>query len=156
MKKELVQKQMYEKQMAEIDEILASDTELEQYMNKIENTDTYVPSSLQHRILNGIAYASHGNMLPKEKKENIKEKEPVSEEGKVTSKPKVTKFDILKIAACTLFALIMWETTLSKPVSYASSNENIKKNEFYEKFDQTMKSISDFCMTRVHLEGGKK
>lgn len=158
MKKELlIQKEKCENSLKKVEVLLRSDTQIQQYIEGIEQDELSVPTGLENRILQGIQYHENKEIKsttkkePKEEKNQRKKKENI----KIRRK-KYTKYDVLKIAACTVFALIVWETSLSKPVSYASNTSYVKKHQFYEQLDKTIKGISDFCMTRVHLGGGEK
>lgn len=122
-----------EEKIKKIDNLLKNDELLEKYITNISNSDFDIPSDLTENILKKIN----------------------KEEAKILQKAyKFNYFDILKIAICTLFALIIWQNCSTKTVIYASSNE--KKEEIYTNIDSAMQSINNFFMKPVNIERREK
>lgn len=116
----------------EIDKLLNDDSLLNEYINKIDDSNLDIPSGLENRILNGV-YVKSTNSLKKQNK----------------------FVDILKIVACTVVAICIWNLCLSSNISYAT-NKNIKRSEFYIKFDSVIGDINTFFMTPIKFERGEK
>lgn len=122
---------MIDNKLDRIDKLLNNDNLFEEYINKIENSNFEIPIDLEKKILCGI-YSKSNNV----KKTN-------------------RFFDILKIVACTVVALCIWNSTLTSNTSYAT-NKSIKRSEFYTKFDSVIENISNFFMTPITIERGEK
>lgn len=122
---------MIDNKLNRIDKLLNNDNLFEEYINKIENSNFEIPIDLEKKILCGI-YSKSNNV----KKTN-------------------RFFDILKIVACTVVALCIWNSTLTSNTSYAT-NKSIKRSEFYTKFDSVIENISNFFMTPITIERGEK
>lgn len=125
-----------------IDKLLENDDYFEKYIQDISMYHINVPSTLETDIISRLKLPS-----------NCKSK----------SETKVYKFkmqDILKIVACTVFAVAMWQFTLSKytSVAYASQKENIRyeRHQIYDKIDNVMKSINGFFMNPIDMKGDNK
>lgn len=117
----------------EIDNLLANEENLDRYLNEFESDELQISSDLNNKIL---------NKLNKEK------------EGKTKilhKSHKVTYLDILKIAACTIFALIIWQTSSTRSVAYAGSNTNVKKDDIYNKIDGFMQNVNEFFMKPMDI-----
>ncbi|MEG0872906.1 MAG: hypothetical protein RSG48_02950 [Clostridia bacterium] len=140
MKNKLVNK------LKEIDVLLNSQEKLDKYivlLEKSSSDELDIPLNLGKKIHSKINKEINCN-------KNI-QKENIIKINK--GKDKKTKYlDILKIAACTAFALIMWETILSKPVTYGVEDINIKKEDFYEITERVMNNVSDACLKPFHIE----
>lgn len=112
-----------------IDNLLNNENELDNYLNeilKISDDDFDIPSSLNKGIFDKV------NRI------DTKENNIIKFKSRMTN--------IVKIVACTLLAIIMWETTFSGKVSYAT-NENVdnKKIEtFYKKVDEKLGEVNSF------------
>ncbi len=124
-----------------IDNLLNNEIEFNKYIEQIEamsELDHNITASLNNNILNKINLINNSN-----KQTNI-----------IKFKNKLP--NILKIVACTLFAIIMWETVFSSKVSYATNqNMNIEKTEsFYEKIDEKLKEINNFFINSIKKERG--
>ncbi len=121
-----------------IDELLNDEAKLEKYINDVENLNIVPPNKLEQNIKNKLG-------LENSNKQN---------------KTKVYRYsfkDILKIVACTVFAIIMWQFVFAKPIAYATENDiKVKRNEIYDKIDETMEGIKDFFMQPILLKGDKK
>lgn len=123
---------MIDDKIDEIDKLLNDDSLLTDYINMIENSNLEIPVGLENRILNGV---------------NIKSINKPMRENKFVG--------ILKIVACTVVALCIWNFSVPSNISYAT-NKNIKRSEFYTKFDSVMEDVSAFFMTPIKLERGEK
>ncbi|MNP70052.1 hypothetical protein D3C76_1662340 [compost metagenome] len=55
--------------------------------------------------------------------------------------------NILKVVACTIFALLVWETSLSKDIESRSIHKTtIKENSIYTNISNTIENMNDFFM----------
>lgn len=122
----------------EIEKILKDEVLFNNYIEKIEKLNIDVPNDLESNIISKLELHS--------KKE-------------IEDETKVYKFkiqDILKIVACTIFAVTMWQFTLSKSFATYSLDEqknNQEKIEIYDKVDNLMKSMNGFFMNPINLKG---
>lgn len=127
------------KKIDKIDSMLLDIELFDKYINDMELMKCDVPEDLDNKILKKIRF----------KKINNEE----------TTVKKINKFyfkDIIKIAACTVFAIMMWQFVLSKPTAYAGNeNMNVKKNEIYNTIDEKMKMVNEFFMKPVSVKGEK-
>lgn len=139
-----------------IDNLLNGNTNLELYIESIENSNISVPSDMEDKIFEKL------NIKKKDKKEQGK---VIKLEEKITNKneniPKESKaskskyFDILKIAACTVFALILWEFVFSKQAMYASDKDfkpDRNADKVYEKIEDVTDKISEIMMKPLDFE----
>lgn len=129
------------KKINKIDNLLDNEIEFNKYIEQLEaisELDYNITASLNYNILNKINSVDNSS-----KEANI-----------IKFKNKLP--NILKIVACTLFAIIMWETVFSSKVSYATNqNINIEKTEsFYEKIDEKLKEINNFFINSIKKERG--
>lgn len=127
-----------EDKLKKLDLLLENDLNMTNYIQEVEEQNIEVSSNLNSKIL-----------------EKIKEKQ-LFEDKKINKfKPKINYFNILKIVACTMFSIILWETVLSKNVSYASVDVKPEKqiNSFYSKIDEKVKVISEFFLGPINIEG---
>lgn len=123
---------MIDDRISRIDKLLNNDSLLNEYISMIENSNFGIPEGLDKKVL---------SFVYEQDKKIIK---------------KSNKFvDILKIVACTVVALCIWNSTLTSNTSYATS-KSIKRSEFYVKFDSVMEDISNFFMTPIIFERGEK
>lgn len=123
--------------LEKIDMLLENDKSFEEYISSIEKMEMSVPVNLEKNICSKI------NHLSKYKKDT-----------------KVYKFkfqDILKIVACTIFAVAMWQFTLSKPIDASQKDSRREeRNQVYDKIDGFMKNVNDFFMEPRNMKGDKK
>ena len=139
-----------------IDNLLNGNTNLELYIESIENSNISVPSDMEDKIFEKL------NIKKKDKKEQGK---VIKLEEKITNKneniPKESKasknkyIDILKIAACTVFALILWEFVFSKQAMYASDKDfkpDKSTDKVYEKIEAVTDKISEIMMKPLDFE----
>lgn len=139
-----------------IENLLNGNTNLELYIESIENSNISVPSDMEEKIFEKL------NIKKNDKKEQSK---VVKLEEKITNKneniPKESKaskskyFDILKIAACTVFALILWEFVFSKQAMYASGKDfkpDKSTDKVYEKIEAVTDKISEIMMKPLDFE----
>lgn len=124
---------MNEEKLNQIEALLEDESLLQKYIGTLESSNSEIPHGLNHRIINNINYSSQ------HKKKRSK--------GRMIG--------ILKIVACTVFAIFIWSSILSSNISYATT-KNVKRTEFYEKFDQIFQNVSDFFMKPIVLEGREK
>ncbi|MEG2485046.1 MAG: hypothetical protein RSB51_06200 [Clostridia bacterium] len=138
MNKSEIEKNEIENKINEIQTLINNEDALAKYINEIENTECAVPKDLNSKIISKI-------------------NEKYKETDKVLSF-KLNYPNILKIAACTIFSLVIWQVTIANNVSYANSFErtNKKVNTAYENIDNSIKKLNHFFMQPVKLERGKK
>lgn len=124
--------------------ILLDDEELlEKYINTINIKDDYIPEDLSNTILKKVN-------LEKSKKEN-------------KYKKYLNMYSILKIAACTIFAIIIWyNMPLENNLNFIkSSNLEINVgNQLINTINLEMSGISEkvtsfFTVSNFGFEGGK-
>ncbi len=131
---------MINEKINKIDELLNDDKILEEYINNTYDSTFNTPPGLENRILNGV-YSKNI------KKTNI-------------------FFDILKIAACTIIAIYLWNVTLSENISYATDDEKKFVCDSTEAQDDTedvnvnkVKSVIDdinsYFITPFSIRGGE-
>lgn len=119
----------FNEQIDIIDTILNDDKALDFYIKDIENSNIRTPSSLESNILKYINNS----------------KFDINDNNKKTKH--IKPLDILKIAACTILSLLLWQAV---PLSVESMTQktNIEEekptylmlntNEFYKKINQFM------------------
>lgn len=123
----------------DIEFILNNNIEFEEYINEISNNQIENPVDLNVKIMKNI-------------ENKVKSKN-------VTKKQNLRFSNILKIVACTLFAIIIWETVFSSNVSYAShekiqpSKIQVIYNKFSEKVSNKLEEINNFF--KKPIERGK-
>lgn len=113
-----------------IDTILNNSDAFDAYIQSIENSNIKTPINLQDKILSSIA------------------KEP--------KKKKNLKFvDILKIAACTILSILLWNSMNKIPIQIdKDANEN-KPYMLINTSDISQK-INQFMFKPIELERGEK
>ena len=124
---------MNEEKLNQIQALLEDESLLQKYIGTLESSNSEIPRGLNHRMINNIKYSSQ------HKKKRSKNR----------------MIGVLKIVACTVFAIFIWSSVLSSNISYATT-KNVKRTEFYEKFDQIFQNVSDFFMKPIVLEGREK
>lgn len=165
-----------------IDNILDCEENLERYIELIENDKFTAPSGLNTKILEKISnvkYESNkiDNAENKDEKivklsdinknaiktneiecQEFKNTKNSNEEDKFIKRIKYKFTDILKIAACTVFALMIWEvtpanTTYAKKTADVVTEQNDKdvKSEFNLK-----RKVNDFFMSPIKIERREK
>ena len=122
-----------------INTILNDDKAFNTYINSIEkDIDIKTPDNLENNILNYIKNNKSQNI----EKQNSKVK-------------KFKPIDILKIAACTILSVLLWQAMSLPPESVMSQNEEsktyftINTNDFYRKINQ-------FMFKQINIERGDK
>lgn len=121
-----------ESKIKKIDSILEDNTYFDNYLKEIEKRDIKVPVDLNEKLKNSLA----------------KEEKHIN---------KVRYYDILRIAACTILALLLWQITLPSVTSYATVDlEKTRGEEIYTKIDETMEKVSEFFNSPVNLERREK
>lgn len=152
-----------------IDNILDGNENLERYIELVENDKLEVPSGLNTKILEKINDIQYKNgdidikndtnivklQLDKKENDNIKDSK---QKDKFIKRIKYKFTDILKIAACTVFALMIWEitpanTTYAKKTSEVVTEQKEKdvKNDFNLK-----RKVNDFFMSPIKFERREK
>ena len=122
-----------------INTILNDDKAFNTYINlKEKDIDIKTPDNLENNILNYIKNNKSQNI----EKQNSKVK-------------KFKPIDILKIAACTILSVLLWQAMSLPPESVMSQNEEpqtyftINTNDFYRKINQ-------FMFKQINIERGDK
>ena len=122
-----------------INTILNDDKAFNTYMNGIEkDIDIKTPDNLENNILNYIKNNKSQNI----EKQNSKVK-------------KFKPIDILKIAACTILSVLLWQAMSLPPESVMAQNEEpktyftINTNDFYRKINQ-------FMFKQINIERGEE
>lgn len=122
-----------------INTLLNDDKAFNTYINSIEkDIDIKTPDNLENNILNYIKNNKSQNI----EKQNSKVK-------------KFKPIDILKIAACTILSVLLWQAMSLPPESVMSQNEEpqtyftINTNDFYRKINQ-------FMFKQINIERGDK
>lgn len=141
-----------------IDNILDSSENMEDYINIIENSKFDTPENLSDVIKKKLNLNDE-----KEEKQNIIRFENTNK-NKNKNKDNIGKeklnikfFDKVKIAACTLCAVAIFEITMSGNMpTYANKDKNISNIEIYTKIDSIVKNVSDFFTTPIIFERGGK
>lgn len=110
----------------ELEEILKDSNKFDNYINKMENEVIQIPNDLNNKILNKITNFEKLKTQQKVFKSSMKNK----------------YMSIIKIVACTVFAIFVWETSL------ASINPTIHLNNknIYNNLDHKIKSINEVFM----------
>ena len=117
-----------------IDRLLEDDEMLDKYINNLEHNTQSIPYNLNKKILTSI------------------------NDKKINNKKSSNNmfFDILKVAACTTFVLILWQFVFSNPTTYATTNTDIKESEVYENIDNIIKKVSEFLKSPLNFERGNE
>lgn len=171
-----------------IENIIENNENLEEYILIIESNKQDTPNKLTSKILNRINDVKVTDVKVNEKikdeTKNAKENKKIENielsnnyeiinlkaknSSKLQNEDKVIKrlerkfIDIIKIAACTVFALLIWEIT-PRNVTYAQNNINVEKiDKVEESKTETIKGkkinrkVSDFFMSPINIERGDK
>ncbi len=123
----------------EINIILNNNIEFEKYIDEVSNNDVDIPKDLNLKIMDNI-----------ENNDKIRN---------IIKNQKIRFSNILKIVACTLFAIIIWETVFSSSVSYAShekiqpSKIQVMYNKISDKINDKLEEINNFFTKSI--ERGK-
>lgn len=109
-----------------IEKILSNENFFNEYIKEIENKDIKIPDNLESDIYNKLS-----------KEKNIK-----------VNIHKFNFIDIIKIAACTILSVILWQFTLFSSSVYASkiSERKEKRNEVYIKMENVIENMSNFLL----------
>lgn len=143
-----------------IDNILASDENLESYLSTIENNKFAVPHDLENRLKQKILH------LVPEKKGNVisLDTEPIiqshhQDRKQEPKRKQMRMFDIVKIAACAVFAVLIWEVAMLSPSRNEEDNTKAKSQKNHEilaNINQATRSVSEFLMKPINLERREK
>ncbi|MCX8074457.1 MAG: hypothetical protein N2749_02585 [Clostridia bacterium] len=126
----------YNKKIQKIELILKDDTMLDKYINDIDKNEITIPKGINDRILSQI------------KKQEVNKKEAINSKSKY--------YNILKVAACTAFAILIWETNLSTGLTKKDDfRHKLNIDKFYENVDNTFKNINNFLMTPHSVSKGE-
>lgn len=114
-----------------IDKLTNSDDELEKYVSLIEKQITSVPLELEEKLISHFSSPMpQGNFMQ-------------------------NTFNVLKIVACTAFALIMWNYIILLPNPIPSSN-NSEGYELYQNtnsyLEEKLKLANEFLLTPKKIE----
>ena len=122
-----------------INTILNNKNAFDTYINSIEkDIDIKTQDNLENNILNYIKNSKSKNV----DKQNSKVK-------------KFKPIDILKIAACTILSVLLWQVMSLPPESVMAQNEEpktyftINTNDFYRKINQ-------FMFKQINIERGEE
>lgn len=118
-----------------IDSLLDSDIELDKYISSIENSAIEIPNNLENDLLLQFNTSKQRNIF----KENT--------------------LKILKIVACTTFALIMWNYLVLTPIEMQPIVQkpiDITTNEPNTSFKDKLKIANDFLITPLNFERNDK
>lgn len=114
--------------LQKIEMLLSSDEELDKYIKDIQDTQISNSNTLEEKIL-----------------------------SRVNKNKRVSNFNILKMVACTILALILCQTDFVKGMDYTKdskvSQEVVQKNSY---IDEKVSEISNFFMKPVINEKGEK
>ena len=112
------------------DNLLDNEKKFKKYLNDIDNLEISIPDNLE---------------------KNIYKKIP-----KKTVKYKIDFRNLLKMVACIVFSVILWESVLSKNITYANSNlvTNQRINSISSFLDKKVNSVNNFFLEPI-VEGGK-
>lgn len=121
------------KNLKKANKLLSCDSQLEEYIKKMEKTTIEIPNNLENDLL-----LHFNNIDTPNKHSSFKE----------------TSIKIFKIAACTIFALIMWNYIILAPINLDGSNDfsqtdNCSKNTI---FKDKLQLASDFLLTPINFE----
>ena len=122
------------KKIHDIDNLLWNEDEMLKYIESIEQKQIKVPKDLKEGIKRSI--------------------------NEVKIKRKINYLDILKIVACTLFALIIYEASLSKNIYGMNDKKQIEAEETkiehtIDKIQDISNNVKDFFMKPLNIKGGK-
>lgn len=117
------------KKIKEIEKIMSSDKKLEEYISFLEEKTENVPDNLSENIMSKI------------------------DEHKLRTEAAHEKFSsILKIAACTIFALIMWHS-MPKDIDF----ENLNESKLSKSIDELSINVNKIFMGDINIfKGGDK
>lgn len=143
-----------------IDNILVSDENLESYLSTIENNKFVVPHDLENRVKQKVL-----QKIP-DKKGNVitLETEPVlqthyQDKKQEPKRKQMRMLDIVKIAACAVFAVLIWEVAMFSPSRNEGENTKAKSQKNHEilaNINQATRSVSEFLMKPINLERREK
>lgn len=118
--------------LKKIEMLLENENLFEQYVCEIENSELEVPYDLNQNIKSKL---------------DAKILQPKSKNKKY--------FDILRLVACSVFAIMMWEMVLSKPVTYGNS-QKIEKTSFMDAVDNAIMTVNNYLLQPKTLERREK
>lgn len=121
----------YKNKINKIDKLLKDNNYFNDYIEDIENKQIDVPLNIEYNLKQKITNENPNN--------------------------KYKFYDILKIAACTILALMLWQITFPSFVSYANvSDKDCNNREIYNEIDSTMIKFSEFFNNPINFERGDK
>lgn len=121
---------MIDEKIKLIDSLLEDDSKLDKYINSIEDKNIDTPKDLNENIRKLVI-----------KKINRKSKK---------------LFEILQIAACTVFALVLWEIVSLNPESNRTYQSRQKLYNAKEQIQGVVNNFSDLLMKPSDFKGGEK
>ncbi len=151
-----------------INNILDCEENLSRYIETIENNKLDTPTTLNDKILkklNDVQSNKKADIKIKNKEkgfvEEIKEEKNIEQknensEDKLVIRLKYKFVNIVKIAACTIFALMIWEitptnTTYAKKTNTYNTNQEQVDKDNKNKVD-IQRKVNDFFMSPIKIE----
>lgn len=114
--------------LQKIEMMLNNEEELDKYINDIQSAEISYSNKLEEKIL-----------------------------SRVNKNKRTSNFNILKMVACTVLALILCQTNFIKEVDYIKDNrvdkEVVQKNSY---LNEKVNEISNFFMKPIIVEKGEK
>lgn len=142
MKKDVID---IDSRIKKIDKLLENSNYFDEYINKISKKEITIPDKLNEKILKSI----------EEFKEKSKEK---SKEKNQEKNKNSYIYEILKIAACTVFSLIIWN--ISPKIDDMKNIEKDKSQEIkFNKITMIAEKIekaSNFLVSPIEMKEEKK
>lgn len=117
----------------EIDKLLNDTSLLSSYIEDIENINIELPPDLEDSLINRFNNSKNIN-------KNVFLENSIK---------------IFKIAACTIFALVIWNVSLSKPIVTEETDKDTSV-QIQSNIDNTFKSVSEFLLTPIKIERNDK
>lgn len=154
-------------EIKKIENIIANNENFEEYILLIENSKQDTPENLANKILDKIDIKKISeeteasiNIKDSDVKITATNSENNKNDIKVIKRLEHKFIDMLKIAACTVFALLIWEITPTN-TTYAKDDikvENIeqanKNTDNSKNKSQISRKINDFFMSSINIERG--
>lgn len=151
-KKELIE---ISYEIEKIDNILASDDNLESYLSTIDNNKLTVPHDFEDRLKQRLF-----KQLPNEKEKMIPlEDNTLQDKEQKPKRKQMRMLDIVKIAACAVFAVLIWEVAMFSPTKNEGETTKAKSQKNHEilaNINQATRSVSEFLMKPINLERREK
>lgn len=124
---------IYNNQIDKIDEILNDKDKFEKYINDIEMSNIKVPEDIEDNIKMKI------------------NKETLNNKNNINIK-KYKYYDILKIVACIIFSLVVWQSGLSKISVNCEKSYSVAESDIYKNINEKIKNVNGFFMNSYESE----